>query len=231
MEHPSIWQWINHNSGLILLVYFPAFCGYMNGVIAFLKVWGLNQAAEFCGKLEDSLKAFVETVKSQNQPPAGGNSVKLSIMILFFVVVLGGLSRADVSTTISVSSVLQSVNIPTTIDQLKTKAVNAGYFYNWKDAKVQPTFTYDVGGAKVLSWGTIDYLDIGYASPDVLVAGPGLSLNVSVIEKKWGITAPTYIQNIINSVQVGFTPMIGLEQIGGKNRFTGGPGGYFKVTW
>ena len=69
-QHQTVWSWLNHNSGVILLVYFPAFCGYLNGAIAFLKVWGLTQAAEFCGKLEDSLKAFVDTLKAQhNQPP------------------------------------------------------------------------------------------------------------------------------------------------------------------
>ena len=69
-EHHHTWyQWLNHNSGMILLVYIPAFCGWLNGIIAFLKVWGLTQAAEFCGKLEDSLKAFVDAMRSQKQPP------------------------------------------------------------------------------------------------------------------------------------------------------------------
>ena len=71
-HHHTIWQWLYHNSGLIILVYFPAFCGYLNATIAFLKVWGLTQAAEFCGKLEDSLKAFVDTAKSNNQTKQGG---------------------------------------------------------------------------------------------------------------------------------------------------------------
>ena len=84
------------------------------------------------------------------------------------------------------------------------------------------------------SWGTFDYLDVGYASPDVLVAGPSLTLNIAVIEGKWGLTKyvkSTTIQNVINSMSVGITPMLGLEQIGGRNRFTGGPGGFIKVKW
>jgi hypothetical protein len=68
-HHHTILGWINHNSGLILFVYIPAFCGWLNCIIAALKVWGCTQAAEFCGKLEDSLKAFVDTAKSQNQTP------------------------------------------------------------------------------------------------------------------------------------------------------------------
>ena len=151
-------------------------------------------------------------------------------LIIFALLFLGGTAFADVS----IQSALQSINIPTTIDELQTKAVNAGYFYNWKDSKVQPTFTYDIGGAKTFSWGTFDYLDIGYASPDVLVAGPSLTLNIAIIEKKWGLdkyVKSVSIQNVINSMSIGLTPMLGLEQIGGRNRFTGGPGGFIKVKW
>ena len=152
------------------------------------------------------------------------------IFILSLFLLTGSIAFADVS----VQSTLQSINVPTTIDELKTKAVNAGYFYNWKDSKVQPTFTYNVGGNKAFSWGTFDYLDVGYASPDVLVAGPSLTLNIAVIEGKWGLTKyvkSATIQNVINSMSVGITPMLGLEQIGGRNRFTGGPGGFIKVKW
>ena len=212
--------------GVTSLVWFPAFLGYLNAFVASCKVMGWTRLADELGKIEDAITVFVATVKKQNQPPTGGNTVKLPILLISFLI-LGGVAFADVS----VQSALQSVNVPTTIDELQSKAVNAGYFWNWKDSKVQPTFTYDFGGAKAFSWGTFDYLDIGYASPDVLVAGPSLTLNIAVIEKKWGITAPSYIQNVINSMSLGLTPMLGLEQIGGRNRFTGGPGGFLKVKW
>ena len=156
--------------------------------------------------------------------------MKKILPILAFLMCFGGVVFADVS----VQSALQSVNIPTTIDELQGKAVNAGYFYNWKDSKIQPAFTYNVGGNMAFSWGTFDYLDVGYASPDVLVAGPSLTLNIAVIEGKWGLTKyvkSATIQNIINSMSIGLTPMLGLEQIGGRNRFTGGPGGFIKVKW
>jgi hypothetical protein len=64
--------WFKHHFMVISLVWFPAFLGYMNGLIAFFKVWGLTKPAEFCGKLEDSLKAFMDAVK-QSQPPKTGN--------------------------------------------------------------------------------------------------------------------------------------------------------------
>ena len=45
------------------------------------------------------------------------------------------------------------------------------------------------------------------------------------------ITAPDSIQKVLNTMSIGLTPMLGLEGLGGKNRFTGGPGAYIKVTW
>jgi len=66
-HHHTIWQWLYHNSGMIIVLWIPAFCGWLNCIIAFFKVWGLTKPAEFCGKLEDSLKAVVDTWKAQNQ--------------------------------------------------------------------------------------------------------------------------------------------------------------------
>ena len=92
---------------------------------------------------------IINTLIKKTPPAAGGAAVLLFLLY--------GTAFADVS----VQSALQSVNIPTTIDELQTKAVNAGYFYNWKDSKIQPTFTYNVGGNMAFSWGTFDYLDVG----------------------------------------------------------------------
>lgn len=190
---------------------------------------GWARLADELSKIELAIKAMVDAILNRNQPPSGSGPIKPAIIILGLL--LSGSAFAQEAPSLSISSALQSVNIPATIDQIKGKAVNAGFFYNWKDHKVQPTFTYAVAGQKVFSWGTWDYIDVGYASPNVLLVGTGLALNIPVIEKKWGITAPDSIQKVLNNVSLGLTPMIGLEEIGGKNKFNGGPGGYLKVSW
>lgn len=52
---------------VISMVWFPAFLGYLNAFVASCKVMGWTKLADFCGKLEDALKTFVDTVKN---PPA-----------------------------------------------------------------------------------------------------------------------------------------------------------------
>ena len=157
-----------------------------------------------------------------------------AIIVLFFALqcpVHAQTTDGSTSNTpvISITQAVQDVNVPGIVASLVPKAVNTGFFYNWKDSKVQMTYTY-APVAYNFSWGTAE-LNIGYASPDVLVGGPGLVLNVPVIEKKWGITAPASIQNILNTMSLVLEPMVGLEQVGGRNRFTGGPGASVKVTW
>ncbi len=69
-QHPHTFLgWLNHHWAVISLVYFPAFLGYLNGFVASCKVMGWAKLADFCGKLEDAIKAFVDTVKTQNQTP------------------------------------------------------------------------------------------------------------------------------------------------------------------
>ena len=162
----------------------------------------------------------------------------LTILVLFFALygaVQAQTTTASTSTssaisiTSTISNAVQSVNVEGIVASLVPKSVNTGYFYNWKDEKIQMTFTY-APVAYNFSWGTVE-LNVGYASPDVLIGGPGLVLNVPVIEKKWGITAPASIQNILNSMSIVLEPMVGLEDVGGHNRFTGGPGASVKVTW
>jgi hypothetical protein len=70
MEHHMFWQWLNHNSGLILLVWFPAFLGYLNAFVASCKVMGWNTLANELGKIEDAITVFVATLK-QNQTNKG----------------------------------------------------------------------------------------------------------------------------------------------------------------
>lgn len=138
------------------------------------------------------------------------------------------------SITAAVAGVVQGVNVPQEITNIQNSglAVNTGFFYNWKDKSIQPTYTYAIlGHLNVDNWGTWDYINVGYASPSVLIAGTGLVLNPAVIVKKWGITPTPYIQNLLNSSSIGLTPMVGLERIGGRNRFTGGPGGYLKISF
>jgi len=164
----------------------------------------------------------------------GGNTGPTAATIVLSLLLIGSNAFAQTAST-NISQAItadeQSVNIPTVIATLTPKAVNTGYFWNWKDAKFQPTFTYPALGSMSLSWGTWDYVNIGYATPDVLLLGTGLTLNISVIEKKWGIKAPDNIQKFLNNLSIGFTPFIGLEDTGGRNRFTGGPGISGKVSW
>lgn len=55
---------------VISLIWFPAFLGYLNGFVAACKVMGWTKLADELGKLENALKAFVDTVKNKN----GGSS-------------------------------------------------------------------------------------------------------------------------------------------------------------
>lgn len=66
-HHHTFLQWLNHNWAMISLVWFPAMMGYLNALVAALKVMGWTKLADFLGRLEDALKTFVDTVKSQNQ--------------------------------------------------------------------------------------------------------------------------------------------------------------------
>lgn len=66
-HHHTILGWINHHFMEISMVWFPAFLGYLNATVASLKVMGFTRASEFLGKLEDGIKTFVDTVKTQKQ--------------------------------------------------------------------------------------------------------------------------------------------------------------------
>ncbi len=71
MEHQHTFLgWLNHNWAVISLVYFPAFLGYLNAFVASCKVMGWTKLADYLGKVEDAIKAFVDSVK--NQTPKTG---------------------------------------------------------------------------------------------------------------------------------------------------------------
>lgn len=63
----TIWGWINHHWFLISMVYFPAFMGYLNAFVVFLKVMGWTKLADFLGRFEDAAKASIDAYKSQKQ--------------------------------------------------------------------------------------------------------------------------------------------------------------------
>jgi len=66
-HHYTFWQWLNHHWAVISLVWFPAFLGYLNALVASFKVMGWTRLADFLGRLEDALAVFVNTVRSQKQ--------------------------------------------------------------------------------------------------------------------------------------------------------------------
>lgn len=57
------------------MVYFPAFMGYLNSFVVFLKVMGYDKLANFLGRFEDATKAAVDNYKSQKQTTNGGSNV------------------------------------------------------------------------------------------------------------------------------------------------------------
>jgi hypothetical protein len=77
-HHHTFLQWLNHNWAVISLVYFPAFLGYLNAFVASCKVMGWSKLATELGKIEDAIKVFVDTLKTQGgsnvQKDSGSNS-------------------------------------------------------------------------------------------------------------------------------------------------------------
>lgn len=65
VPHHTFFGFIQHHWLEISMVWFPAFLGYLNAAVASLKVMGFTKAAEILGKLEDGIKTFVDTIKSQ----------------------------------------------------------------------------------------------------------------------------------------------------------------------
>lgn len=83
MEHQhTVWGWINHHWMLISLMYFPAFMGYLNSFVVFLKVMGCTKLADFLGRFEDATKAAVDSYKSQKSLQNVG---KPAAIVLFFI--------------------------------------------------------------------------------------------------------------------------------------------------
>ncbi len=67
-------HWIKLHWLEISMVWFPAFLGYLNALAASFKVMGWTQLSDFCGKLEDACKAFVDAKKQGNQNVANNTS-------------------------------------------------------------------------------------------------------------------------------------------------------------
>ena len=65
-HHHTIWQWLYHNSGIITLVWLPAFLFYLRAFVDACKVAGYSWLANKFGKFELFLTTFVADIKSQN---------------------------------------------------------------------------------------------------------------------------------------------------------------------
>ncbi len=177
--------------------------------------------------------------KIGNQGSVGKTVVVLILSLLLCHSVFAQTASNNTNTpatsiTGTISTAFQSLDVPVQITKIKDTgfAVNTGFFYSISDKNIYSTYSYSPFGGKALgTWGTWDYVSIGYADPNILIAGTGLVVNVGVLANKWGITIPASIQSIINSTSFGVTPIIGIERVGSKNRVTGGPGIYGKITF
>lgn len=72
MDINAAFHWIESHWLVITALYIPAFFGWLNCFAASFKVMGWTKLANFCGKLEDAAKAFVDARKQQasQQPTA-----------------------------------------------------------------------------------------------------------------------------------------------------------------
>ncbi len=67
MDHiTQIYHEIESHWLVITALYIPAFFGWLNCFAASFKVMGWTKLSEFCGKLEDAAKAFVDARKQSN---------------------------------------------------------------------------------------------------------------------------------------------------------------------
>lgn len=79
MENPHLnWEWINHHWLLISLVYLPAFNGYLNAFVVFLKVMGWTRIAEFLGRFENAVKASVDSYKQGRNSNEKNDSISIN---------------------------------------------------------------------------------------------------------------------------------------------------------
>ena len=146
---------------------------------------------------------------------------KVILLTVLLSLCLLGIAYADVSTDI------QSVSVTDTIGTLKDKAVDMGIFYNLRDNSIQPTYMYTMFHS-----GTWDLLNVGYANPNVLVFGPAYCFVVKDFMLKHNITVPTeFIKKVTDNLTIDFSVLGGIEEFGGKNKITGGPGVTCKIRY
>jgi hypothetical protein len=92
---------------------------------------------------------------------------------------------------------------------------------------VQPTYMYTMFHS-----GTWDILNVGYANPNVLVFGPAYCFVVKDFMLKHNITVPTeFIKKVTDNLTIDFSVLGGIEEFGGKNKITGGPGVTCKIRY
>ena len=146
---------------------------------------------------------------------------KVILLTVLLSLCLLGIAYADISTDI------QSVSVTDTIGTLKDKAVDIGVFYNLRDNAIEVTYMYTMFHS-----GTWDLLNVGYANPNVLVFGPAYCFVVKDFMAKHNITAPTdFIKKVTDNLTIDFSVLGGIEEFGGKNKITGGPGVTCKIRY
>jgi hypothetical protein len=144
------------------------------------------------------------------------------LLAILLTLCISGIAYAD-----NVSTDIQSVSVTGTISTLKDKAVDMGIFYNLRDNAIEPTYMYTMFHS-----GTWDILNVGYANPNVLVFGPAYCFVVKDFMIKHNITVPTeFIKKVTDNLTIDFSLLGGIEEFGGKNKFTGGPGVTCKIRY
>lgn len=214
-----------------------------NAVDAIAKIFGNKKIDTLCGIIAIKIGAWINKLKglpitgTSSSTTVTGFVPTAQVIVLFILLSTCAFAQTTPNTpAISISgtinSALQSVNVPTQIQTIQNSglAVNTGFWYDWKASEIDATFTYPVfGSMKIGNWATWDYVNFGYASPNVLIAGTGLDINIGTLTSNWNL--PASVKTVLNSASIGLTPMLGIENVGARNRFTGGPGGYVKITF
>ena len=125
----------------------------------------------------------------------------------------------------SLTSVLNSIDVTGTISSLKSKAVNAGFFYDirWHQFNHCYTYSLPLTLAKAPWW---DIATVGYASNGELIGGTGVRVQPMKVLNKIGLVLPTgwiAVDNYLNNATIHASFNGGIKSIGSGNKFGYGP--------
>ena len=125
----------------------------------------------------------------------------------------------------SLTSVINSIDVAGAISSLKSKAVNAGFFYDirWHQFNHCYTYSLPLTLAKAPWW---DIATVGYASNGELIGGTGVRVQPMKVLNKIGLVLPTgwiAVDNYLNNATIHASFNGGIKSIGSGNKFGYGP--------